>query len=260
VAYRSGELPGYDPPTVPPPNPSPPSRADARRNRQRLIAAATAAFASGESTVSMASIAKRAGVGSGTLYRHFPTRDDLVEEVYRDQIQQLQTAAHELLAAESPAQALRMWMDVFADWAATKYGMYDALSAIIASGRIGSGQMHHEFQEVLRLFLEAGGTPATCAVTSTRLTLARSSPASSPSPAHPSSAPSSTACSSSWSTDCARSRPPFFDRLTTGPIAAQATATPDANHRPDRWFCFEMSVGFARQRLGQVMIGAWTCI
>jgi AcrR family transcriptional regulator len=122
-----------------------------------LIAAATAAFASGESTVSMASIAKRAGVGSGTLYRHFPTRDDLVEEVYRDQIQQLQTAAHELLAAESPAQALRMWMDVFADWAATKYGMYDALSAIIASGRIGSGQMHHEFQEVLRLFLEAGG-------------------------------------------------------------------------------------------------------
>jgi AcrR family transcriptional regulator len=143
-------------PTLPPPNPSSPGRSDARRNRQRLIAAAAAAFASGDPAVSMNSIARRAGVGSGTLYRHFPTRDDLVEEVYRDQLQQLQTAARELLTSESPAQALRMWMDVFADWAATKYGMRDALSAITASGRIGSGQMHHEFQLILRLFLEAG--------------------------------------------------------------------------------------------------------
>jgi AcrR family transcriptional regulator len=141
---------------MPPSNPSPHNRADARRNRQRLITVATQAFASGEAAVSMDSIAKRAGVGSGTLYRHFPTRDDLVEEVYRSQIQQLETAARELLARESSAQALRLWMDVFADWAATKYGMRDALSAIIASGRIGSGQMHREFQQILGLFLDAG--------------------------------------------------------------------------------------------------------
>lgn len=104
----------------------------------------------------MDSIAKRAGVGSGTLYRHFPTREDLVEEVYRDQIERLHQGARELLDAEPPARALAMWMSLFADWAATKHGMRDALGAIMTSGRIGSGQMRNELVQVLRAFLDAG--------------------------------------------------------------------------------------------------------
>lgn len=104
----------------------------------------------------MDSIARHAGVGSGTLYRHFPTREDLVEEVYRDQIGRLRTGARELLGAEPPARALRMWMDLFAEWAATKHGMRDALGAIMASGRIGPGRMRNELVQVLRSFLDAG--------------------------------------------------------------------------------------------------------
>lgn len=134
----------------------PKTRADARRNRDRLIAAATEVFASGEATISMDSIARHAGVGSGTLYRHFPTREDLVEEVYRDQIGRLRTGARELLGAEPPARALRMWMDLFAEWAATKHGMRDALGAIMASGRIGPGRMRNELVQVLRSFLDVG--------------------------------------------------------------------------------------------------------
>ena len=132
------------------------SRADAQRNRERLIAAASEAFASDEQPVSMDSIARRAGVGSGTLYRHFPTREDLVEEVYRDQMQRLRTGAQELLESESPARALGLWTELFADWAATKYGMRDALGVIVATGRVGTGQMREELIEILRTFLDAG--------------------------------------------------------------------------------------------------------
>jgi AcrR family transcriptional regulator len=141
---------------MPPANHQPKTRADARRNRDRLIAAAAEVFASGEATISMDSIAKQAGVGSGTLYRHFPTREDLVEEVYRDQIGRLHTRARELLGAEPPARALRIWMDLFANWAATKHGMRDALGAIMASGRIGSGQMRSELVQIVRAFIDAG--------------------------------------------------------------------------------------------------------
>ena len=137
-------------------DPQPKTRADAQRNRERLIAAATEMFGSGQATISMDSIARHAGVGSGTLYRHFPTREDLVEEVYRDQIGRLRTGAHELLAAEPPARALRMWMDLFADWAATKHGMRDALGAIMASGRIGPGQMRSELVQIVRALIDTG--------------------------------------------------------------------------------------------------------
>jgi AcrR family transcriptional regulator len=86
-------------------------RADARRNYQRLLAAAAAAFAErGADDVSLEEIARRAGVGIGTLYRHFPTRQALLEAVYRDQVDALEVLVAELLQADSPGAALAEWL------------------------------------------------------------------------------------------------------------------------------------------------------
>src|ERR1700739_4469169 len=86
---------------------TPPKRADARRNYDRLIAAAGAAFTErGSDDVSLEEIARRAGVGIGTLYRHFPTRPALLQAVYRDQVEALGVLAGKLMTAESPSAAL----------------------------------------------------------------------------------------------------------------------------------------------------------
>jgi AcrR family transcriptional regulator len=135
---------------------APSGRKDVRRNRERLIAAATQAYASGDDRVALETIAKDAGVGIATLYRHFPTREDLVEAMYRDQVERLRAGADELLGAYAPADALRRWMDLFADWAATKHGMIDALRAVVFSGRLGMGEMREHLVAVVRLFLDAG--------------------------------------------------------------------------------------------------------
>jgi AcrR family transcriptional regulator len=138
----------------------PPPRArvaEARRNRQNLIAVATRVFgSSSQKRVALEEIAKEAGVGIGTLYRHFPTREALVEAVYRDQVDRLRIGAQELLANHPPARALRLWMDLFVDWAATKHGMIDTLRAMISSGRIESDQMRGELVAVVGMFLDAG--------------------------------------------------------------------------------------------------------
>jgi AcrR family transcriptional regulator len=130
--------------------------AEARRNRQNLIAAATRAFASGDERVSLEAIAKDAGVGIGTLYRHFPKREALVEAVYGDQVERLRASARALLAQRPPAEAFRSWMTVFADWAATKHGMADTLLALMSSGRIEPGRMRAQLIEIVSLFLDAG--------------------------------------------------------------------------------------------------------
>src|SRR5579863_470737 len=86
-------------------------RADARRNYQRLLAAAGAAFAErGADDVSLEEIARRAGVGIGTLYRHFPTRQALLEAVYRDQVDALEVLVAKLLQSDSPGAALAEWL------------------------------------------------------------------------------------------------------------------------------------------------------
>lgn len=87
-----------------------PMRADARRNFDRLIVAAREAFTEHGPEASLDDIARRAGVGPGTLYRHFPTRLDLLEAVYRDDITRLSDRAHELLAEKPVAEALATWM------------------------------------------------------------------------------------------------------------------------------------------------------
>jgi AcrR family transcriptional regulator len=132
--------------------------AEARRNRQNLIAVATKAFSLSTERVPLEEIAKQAGVGIGTLYRHFPTREALVEAVYHDQEDRLRIGALELLAAHPPAEALRLWMDLFADWAITKHGMIDTLRVIISSGRLEFAQMRAELVAVLRMFLDVGIT------------------------------------------------------------------------------------------------------
>jgi AcrR family transcriptional regulator len=130
--------------------------AEARRNRENLIAVATRVFSLSSERVSLEDIARQAGVGIGTLYRHFPTREALVEAVYHDQEDRLRTGALELLAAHPPAEALRLWMDLFADWAVTKHDMIDTLRVIISSGRLEFAQMRAELVAVVRLFLDAG--------------------------------------------------------------------------------------------------------
>lgn len=107
---------------------SPRLRADAARNRESLLAVATRAFASAETKPSMTAIAREAGVGVGTLYRHFPTRESLVDAIYQDQAERLTAGARELLETRAPAQAMRQWMDLFADWLATKRGMLALLA------------------------------------------------------------------------------------------------------------------------------------
>jgi AcrR family transcriptional regulator len=111
-----------------------PQRADAQRNRERVLDAAARAFAEGGADVTLDSIARAAGVGIGTLYRHFPTRDALVEAVYRNELARLCDSVPGLLAAMPAAAALRAWMDNFIDYIAAKRGMGDALRAVVAAG------------------------------------------------------------------------------------------------------------------------------
>jgi AcrR family transcriptional regulator len=106
-------------------------RADAQRNRIRLLETAKAAFAEKGPGASLDEIARTAGVGAGTLYRHFPTRDALIEAVYRNESEQLVAAASRLAGTHSPTGALREWLLLFVDYMATKHGMHEALNSIV---------------------------------------------------------------------------------------------------------------------------------
>jgi AcrR family transcriptional regulator len=130
--------------------------AEARRNRQKLIVAAAEAFAEGPAPVTFNAIAKAAGVGIGTLYRHFPTREALVEAVYLDQMDRLRSGADEFLATHPPADAFRLWMNLFLEWAATKHGMIDTLRTAISSGTMRPGDMRAGLTAVVANFLTAG--------------------------------------------------------------------------------------------------------
>lgn len=109
-------------------------RADARRNYEKLLAAASAAFAEhGADDVSLEEIAKRAGVGIGTLYRHFPTRQSLLETIYRDQVDSLGALAERLRDSRSPEEALTEWMRALVDFTRTKRTLSAALSASLGN-------------------------------------------------------------------------------------------------------------------------------
>ncbi|MFI9322700.1 TetR/AcrR family transcriptional regulator [Kitasatospora aureofaciens] len=105
-------------------------RADARRNQQTLLSAAAEVFVTSGVDAPIRQIAAKAGVGMGTIYRHFPTRADLVTAVYRHQIEACAEAGPSLLAgADSPFEALRQWIDLFVDFLVTKHGLADALQS-----------------------------------------------------------------------------------------------------------------------------------
>jgi AcrR family transcriptional regulator len=108
-------------------------RADAQRNREKLLAAATEAFAEEGENVALESVAERAGVGIGTLYRHFPNRDALVVALYQNEVDALCAAADELLVRQPADEALRAWAERFADYIATKRTMGDALRSAAGS-------------------------------------------------------------------------------------------------------------------------------
>jgi AcrR family transcriptional regulator len=109
-------------------------RADAQRNRDGLLEAAKAAFAEVGPEASLEEIARRADVGIGTLYRHFPTRDAMVEAVYRREVQHLADAAPRLADSLPPAEALRAWMRVFIDYIAAKKVIAPALKSLVGGG------------------------------------------------------------------------------------------------------------------------------
>jgi AcrR family transcriptional regulator len=98
-------------------------RADAQRNRDALLEAAAAAFTENGTEASLEDIAKRAGVGIGTLYRHFPSRGALVEAAYRRGVERICDDATELLATQPPVVALEQWMESFVGYVATKRGL-----------------------------------------------------------------------------------------------------------------------------------------
>lgn len=106
-------------------------RADAQRNRVRLLETAKTAFAEKGAGASLDEIARAADVGIGTLYRHFPTRDALIEAVYRNEIEQLFLAAGRLAERHPPVTALREWLLLFVDYLATKQGMSEVLKSIV---------------------------------------------------------------------------------------------------------------------------------
>ena len=105
-------------------------RTDALRNRERILEVAKAAFTRQGANASLEEIAKQAGVGAGTLYRHFPTRDVLIEGVYRNEVEKLAGAAARFAETMSPIEALRAWMLLLVDYIAAKHIIAPALNSI----------------------------------------------------------------------------------------------------------------------------------
>ena len=131
-------------------------RADALRNRDRLLDAAAGAFAAAAATgeeVTLQRVAHDAGVGIATLYRHFPTREALVEAVYRAELATLCATAP---AGPDAATALRAWLDRYADFVLTKRGMADTLRAMVADGTLASSRTRESIGAVVQSFLTAG--------------------------------------------------------------------------------------------------------
>jgi AcrR family transcriptional regulator len=134
---------------------TPIKRADARRNREKLLVAAGELFATVGTDVSLDAVAKRACVGIGTLYRHFPTRETLVEAAYRAEVTQLCEAADELLAAHPPDIALAEWMERFVAYASAKKGMKGALQSVAAGSDLW-GETRRQIVAAIAQLLDAG--------------------------------------------------------------------------------------------------------
>jgi AcrR family transcriptional regulator len=114
-----------------PPSAQRKTRTDAQRNRERILEVAKEAFARSGANTSLDDVARQAGVGAGTLYRHFPTRDALLEAVYHTEVAKLAAAERELSAKLPPIEALRAWMVLFVDYIAEKHIIAPALNTFV---------------------------------------------------------------------------------------------------------------------------------
>lgn len=139
---------------------SPPARRDAARNRELLLEAARDTFAATAAApggrFSMEAIARSAGVGVGTLYRHFPTREALVEEVYRTQLAAVCDFAAQALREHEPREALRLWIAAYGDFVGTKRGMAETFRAILVAGTIAPLETRQRVTAAMGELLDAG--------------------------------------------------------------------------------------------------------
>jgi AcrR family transcriptional regulator len=115
---------------LPPAQPARRPRADAKRNRERILQVAKEVFTHFGAAASLDDIARRSGIGSGTLYRHFPTRDALIEAVYRSEVEKLAAAGPRFAATLPPLEALRAWMFLFIDHVAGKMLIVPAMDTV----------------------------------------------------------------------------------------------------------------------------------
>jgi AcrR family transcriptional regulator len=138
-------------------------RADAARNRALLLDAARDAFAEadGVTPVSLEAIARAAGVGIGTLYRNFPTRESLVEALHGSELDEVVASAGPLLEGRAAFDALRLWLVRYTRFVATKQGMADALRTAIASGAIRKNETRERITAAVGTLLDAGAADGT---------------------------------------------------------------------------------------------------
>jgi AcrR family transcriptional regulator len=133
-----------------------PLRVDARRNHDRLLAEAAAAFFERGVDVPLEEIARRSDVGIGTLYRHFPTRDALVEAVYRREVEMLCDSAAELLRDCPPGDALEHWLQRFVEYVAAKRGMSAAIKSVVGADSELFTESHRRINAAITALVDAG--------------------------------------------------------------------------------------------------------
>ena len=129
-------------------------RADAQRNRERILQVAKQEFTRSGANASLEEIAKQAGVGPGTLYRHFPTRENLLVEVYRKEVEKLAAAEREFARTLPPVEALRAWMLLFVDYIAAKHLIAPVLNALAADPKKVFEASHGQVWEAIRALVK----------------------------------------------------------------------------------------------------------
>lgn len=125
-------------------------RADAQRNRDRILDVAKGAFTRSGADTSLDDIAREAGVGPGTLYRHFPTREELLEAVYRSEVEKLAAAERKFAQEVPPIEALRAWMLLFVDYIAAKQIIAPVLNALVGDPKKVFEASHGQIWEAIR--------------------------------------------------------------------------------------------------------------
>lgn len=147
-------------PKKPPPPPTRKPRADAQRNRERILAVAKAAFSERGAQASFDDIARQAGIGPGTLYRHFPNRDALIEAVYSSEVEKLAAAQARFAASMAPLEALRAWMLLFIDHVVGKTLIIPAMNTVAGgSARLIEGSrslIHSAFITAVKRAIDSG--------------------------------------------------------------------------------------------------------